>query len=859
LILLKTVSAKISLIILMSALLFSCNALKHLDEDEQLLVENSIIEDGENTRKKNLKNLLKQEPNATLFGFPLKLHIFNLANKHPDSTFNAWLYKNPKRVNRMVNFFSKKQIKRIKSSYEGIQNKIKKIGEEPTIYSAIKAEQSASVLKSWFWNNGWFNAEVSLEKTDTNNPKKTTVKYIVKKGEPYLVGEIEREISSPAIDSIYQAHQTESIIKKNKQYNTDDFNAERERITLLMLNNGIKTFERSNVEFEADTINTNQKVNIGLKISDKIIQNKDQDTLKIEAFKVNRISEVNVFTNYDEYLKNKVVTDSVHYKKLKVFSFGKLRYKPKILADAIFIEDGKPYRFIDEKRTKNRFSDLRVFKYPDIQYQPDPRDPEGKDLIANIFLSPRDKFGYTISSDVSQSNIMDFGIGFNTSLLVRNVFRGAEVLEISGRGIIGSSKDAASASDQFFNINEIGSNIRLSWPKIAFPIKTESIINKGMSPFSSLGVGFSSQQNIGLDRRNFTGSFSYRWKPKKQVSNQLDLVNVQFVNNLNLQNYFNVFRNSFVQLNSLAVANRNDVNDAFFETTPNGNEQLIIPTGTDGFINQIESDSNLNLNNEEFQRASSIIERKNRLTENNLIIASNFSYDYSNRVGINDHDFYQLRTRLELSGNLISALAKPLSLEQNANGNYNLFGVQFSQYVKSEVNYIKHWDIGKKQVIATRSYGGIAIPYGNANSIPFIRSFFAGGPNDNRGWQPYDLGPGRTGGVNDFNEANFKLAFNAEYRFNLFGSLYSALFVDAGNIWNLWDNVTDEAATFNGIESLKDLSIGSGFGLRYDLSFFVIRVDLGFKTFEPGLDGGKWFKNYNFANVVYNFGINYPF
>ncbi|GGE27738.1 translocation and assembly module lipoprotein TamL [Psychroflexus planctonicus] len=843
----------------MSALLFSCNALKHLEEDEQLLVENTVIENDANTRKRNLKNLLKQEPNSTLLGVPLKLHILNLAKKDPDSTFNKWLYKKPNRVNRLVGIFSKKQVVNIRSSYVGIQNQIKKIGEKPTIYDEQLTKLSKNRLKSWFWNHGWFNAEVDYEKIDTENPQKTKLKYSIQTGEPYVIGQIEKNISSPAIDSIYQAHVKESHLKKNKQYNTEDFNSERERLTRLMRNNGVYYFEREKIEFEADTLNTNQKVNVGLKIANRIIRNKDQDSVQTETYKVHKISEVNIFTNYNAFDKNAIVTDSLHYKDLKVFSFGKLRYKPKVLADAIFIEGGKPFREIDRNRTFNRFSDLRVFKYPNIQYQPDPRDPDGEDLIANIFLTPREKFGYSISSDVSQSNIMDIGIGFNTSLLVRNVFRGAEVLEISGRGIIGSSKDAASASDRFFNINEIGSNIRLSWPKIAFPLKTESIINKSMSPFTSLGVGFSSQQNIGLDRRNFTGSFSYRWKPRRQVSNQLDLINVQFVNNLNVQNYFNVFGNSFVQLNELAIRNRNQVNSAFFETTASGNEQLIIPEGTDGFINQIENDSNLNLNEEEFQQASSIIERKNRLTENNLIIASNFSFDYSNRSDIKDHDFYQIRTRLELAGNLVNALSKPLNLEQNANDTYNLFGVQFSQYVKTEVNYIKHWDLGKKRIIATRAYTGAAIPYGNANSIPFIRSFFAGGPNDNRGWQPYDLGPGRTGGVNDFNEANFKLAFNAEYRFNLFGSLNSAIFVDAGNIWNLWDNVSDEDATFNGLESLKDLSIGSGFGLRYDLSFFVIRVDFGFKTYEPGLNNGEWMQNFNFANVVYNFGINYPF
>ena len=105
-----------------------------------------------------------------------------------------------------------------------------------------------------------------------------------------------------------------------------------------------------------------------------------------------------------------------------------------------------------------------------------------------------------------------------------------------------------------------------------------------------------------------------------------------------------------------------------------------------------------------------------------------------------------------------------------------------------------------------------------------------------------------------------KLAFSTEFRFNLFGDLHSALFVDMGNIWNALDNVEDERYTFNGLKSLEEIAIGSGFGLRYDFNFFVVRIDTGFKTYDPAEEiGNRWFRKYNFANAVLNIGINYPF
>ena len=107
---------------------------------------------------------------------------------------------------------------------------------------------------------------------------------------------------------------------------------------------------------------------------------------------------------------------------------------------------------------------------------------------------------------------------------------------------------------------------------------------------------------------------------------------------------------------------------------------------------------------------------------------------------------------------------------------------------------------------------------------------------------------------------SLKFLTSAEYRFNVVGKLKGALFVDAGNIWDITgSNFVDEAAKFKGLSSLQDIAVGSGFGARLDFNFLVVRLDVGFKTYEPYLKNEKWFQNYNFSNAVYNIGINYPF
>ena len=137
---------------------------------------------------------------------------------------------------------------------------------------------------------------------------------------------------------------------------------------------------------------------------------------------------------------------------------------------------------------------------------------------------------------------------------------------------------------------------------------------------------------------------------------------------------------------------------------------------------------------------------------------------------------------------------------------------------------------------------GIAIPFGNSNFIPFTRSYYAGGSNDNRAWQAYKLGPGSSSGFNEFNEANLKVALNIEYRYPIIRRLNGAFFIDAGNIWNFKNNVSDNSQVFNNFRDFSELAIGSGFGLRYDFDYFIFRLDTGFKTYDPSLDKvDRWF------------------
>ncbi|MGB7785158.1 MAG: BamA/TamA family outer membrane protein [Salinimicrobium sp.] len=852
----KHVRAKISLIFLL-ILLYSCNAVKRVPADQNLLTENSIFVAGEKITDNQVYNQLYQEPNQKFLGLPLQLYLFNLANPQPDSTFQFWLHKKPKREERLTALLSHKQVVRLGNIYANINEWMMETGEPPTIIKEELTQKSAERLRAWYWNNGWFDAETSYE-VIPQKKKRAVVNYFVTPKKPYIVDSLTTRIASIVADSIYEAHKVNSAIVPGQQYKTAHYSAERERLTSLYRNNGLYHFEQEYISFEADTVNTGHKVNTAV-----IIQNRQatvDGTPTRVPYKVHKISRVNIFPDYTFEKRDAPVTDTASNEGYHIYSFGDLRYRPKALTNAVFINPGTVYSDAARSLTYNRLNQLRVFKYPNIQYMEDPADSTGTDLIANIFLTARPKYSLGFEFDVSQSNIQKVGIGFGGSLLIRNVFKGAEILELSARGSIGSSKDAANNEDRFFDITELGADVNLTLPRILFPVKTERFIPKYMYPFTTFSLGASTQTNIGLDKQSLTAIMNYRWLPSKNLTHLLDLVNIQYIRNLNTANYFNVYRNSYQELNEIATAENVITDEDFFVVNDDGSKSLIIPEGANAFLRAARLGDINDLTRSQTQLLNDIRERKNRLTEDNLIFATNFSYILNKKENIYDEDFSRLRVKLETAGNILSGVSKVANLKRDQDGRYSIFGVNFSQYVKTEIDYIKHWDMGSDNVFAIRTFGGIAIPYGNSNSIPFIRSFFAGGPNDNRAWQPYDLGPGSSGGRNEFNEANMKIALSAEYRYNLFGALNSAVFIDAGNIWNILDVVEEEASTFTSLSDLQELAIGSGFGLRYDFDFFVLRFDIGFKTYDPAREpGNRWFTDYNLANAVFNVGINYPF
>ena len=865
----KNPHAKISLLFL--ALAFNaCNTLKKVDETELLLIKNTIYADSLKITDEDIRSLIIQKPNSTLLGYPLRLNLYNLAKQNPDSSFQSWLYKKEKRKQRLTRLLSAKQVDRLGESFmvKGLSEWLKNIGEPPAIIDTVDTRRTLERLSAYYSTKGYFNNNTTFEIDSAQRAQRARINYKVFLGKPYIVDSITHKISSKVIDSLYQLHKEESLIKKGEQFDYANFENERNRLTSIFRNSGIRNFQKNSINFAITRDSTksgnNQKMEVALNIDN--LRSRTDNAITSSEYKIEKFKEINIYTDFilnteTESYKTQTYGDyNIHYK-------DKLRFRPKTLADAVFFEKDSIYRELNRSRTYRRITNLNVFKYPSIAF-----DTIDNGLAANIFLTARPKYSLGMALDVSHSNIQQVGLAFSPSLQARNIFRGAENLSITGRLNVGSSNDQSitATDNRFFNLLEFGADVNLTFPRIWFPfIGTDKLIPSYTLPQTRLSAGTSFQKNIGLDKQTFNTILGYNWRPNDFKRNAIELLNIQFVNNVNDARFFNVYKNSYDRLDAIADGNNSYDYDnpaafpelaTYFEPRDDpSNPQLIIPEGAEGFINEVVNGV-VPSTTEDLGDVRSIDERKVRLTENNLIFATNYTFNTNNQNGITDNSFHRFRWKIESAGNLLSALSYVIPFNESQTNDLLVFNVPYSQYIKTEFDYTKYWELRQSNVLAFRSFFGIAVPYGNSDNIPFVRSYFAGGSNDNRAWNPYSLGPGRTRELNDFNEANLKIAMNLEYRFPVAGSIKGAIFADAGNIWNVFDNEDDPDKTFNGVSSLKDIALGSGFGIRYDFTYFLIRVDLGFKTYNPAEEISKrWFRDYNFANSVLQIGINYPF
>jgi outer membrane protein insertion porin family len=242
-----------------------------------------------------------------------------------------------------------------------------------------------------------------------------------------------------------------------------------------------------------------------------------------------------------------------------------------------------------------------------------------------------------------------------------------------------------------------------------------------------------------------------------------------------------------------------------------------------------------------------------------IIAGSFYNYTYRTRNARAKNVFY-FSGSLDLAGNAIGLFNK---VDQPYTG--KVLGAYFAQYAKIDADFRYSMRIGPNLTWVNRAIIGIGMPYGNSLFLPFSRQFIIGGANSLRGFEVRQLGPGRVKTTPDQQlyypqiGGDYKLELNTELRFPLFGKLNGAAFIDAGNIWTKDAIIYGEEAKLTG-KFLNDLAVDAGFGIRLDITFLIIRFDLGVPLRVPYNERGKeWALKDSWKNIVYNIAIGYPF
>ena len=802
----KIYKVKIVLFTLITTLLSSCSISKNLTEGEKILKRNNLFINDVITQNDSLNNLFLQNKNSTFMGIPVGALVYTASKNNTDSIFDSWLLKkrNKKKLTRL---FSEKQVNQIREYYKSFNNWKKDNGEKLVLIDSSKTLESAKNLNSYFQNIGYLDNRVSFEiEDDKTKSFFADINYKVSTGPQYYVGDVNSIIESKIIDSIYKNNIDKSFLIKNQIFRTKNFEFERDRLNRLFKNSGIYNFQINSILFDVEIDSAKNVYSLPIKV---IIKDDNYKVHKIDKISVKSLKEVESLDLNSDFISNQIK-----------FKTGSV--------------------FNDSLRTitLQNFNKLDLFSFPSISYEY--LNKSSNSLEANIILNSKKKYGIGFGLDIKQSNIEDIGVSFENRFKTRNIFKNGENLEISASGSLGKSANVT--------ISQINYDLILRFPKFLF-LKNNTAL-KSLDQRSFINLGASNQRNIGLDRNSFKFDLNYSWSKKNNFYN-LSLSQVELIKNKNIQNYFNIYSNSYDIINEIAK-------DYAFNTNYFLNGNLKIPDGIDLFIDDALSIHSLTLSSEDYKQINYLNNRKKRLTTNNLIIGSTFSISNNYETRYDKTNFNQWRIKFQSAGALTNILIG--NSKKNNEGLKTISDLPFSQFIKSELSYIKHWTLGDNSTIASRYFLGFAIPYGNSNNIPFSESFFGGGSNDNRAWEVYRLGPGSSGATDEFNEGNLKIAFNFEYRFKMFGRFNGALFTDVGNIWNILDDTEDDRRTFNNLKDLNELAIGSGFGLRYDSGLFVFRLDMGLKTYNPARNKDeRWFKDFSLKKSVFNIGLNYPF
>lgn len=699
-----------------------------------------------------------------------------------------------------------------------IQN-IRNVGEAPSILDSSLVDISSVQIKKYLNNKGFLNAKVNSAITVHN--KKAKIVFKIDQGAPFIIGKLNYDIEDPAIEEIYQKSKPKfTRIHIGEAYDTDSLVSERENIYSLMQREGYFDFIRQYVRFEVDTNSNGNNVNL------KLIVENPEGKSKHNVFYIDS-SFVTIMDSQDRTTNTPDTTILPENMKFIDYSHN---FKVKRLNRYIFMREDSRFNIDNENLTYDRLYELNTFKSIKIAYE----KKDSTHLNAFYSLIPNKRMSNRLEGEFTFNSGRN---GFNVGNIYtnRNLLGGSEQLEIKASyGVLFDSRVQGNLIDKVFN-QDIQLGATLTFPRLIVPFGIPQVVRNGM-PRTTFSTSWQKFDQLNTySNRYLINSLSYIWNDTKYKVHNVTPIVLEY------------------RLGRLSAKFKEELEKQGFGLYVASNDRAYFGLG------------------------------------------SQYSYTYNTLKLPELDDFLFFRGALDLSGNTLNLIGNLINLQQNSEGQKTILNVPFLQYVKAETDFRVYRHLGGDRQFIFRLNPGVAIPYGNnMEFLIFEKSFYGGGMSGVRAWQARTLGPGgynrevlpdslRLNLRNLDQLGEIKLEGNMEYRFkilnNLFGAkLKGATFVDAGNIWRLRESDINPNGKFSGNTFLGQMAIGTGFGLRFDVDYFVFRLDAGIKVRDPQFKGkDRWvitelFNSRNFRDqynadhypdrynfVQYNFGIGMPF
>lgn len=793
---------------------------------------------------------------------PLTLAFYNMADPKYDTILNEYMtYPREMRNQKLRDsLFIKYNMKSSIGKSLFLDRVLHSWGTPPVILDQSRSEKSAESIKKRLIYRGFWDADVTFKHKLDSASKKAAVNYFIKHNDPTYIKEYYYNIPDQGIKNIYAHQRDKTLVRAGQVLDQTVLEKEVTRITDLMKDFGYYKFNSSNDEvyFVADSLKSKKQVPL---------------TLEIHKDSLDRPYKVATFGNIDiaivdepsDYPKN-TVKDS-----LRRVRFHKVNdnYKTSSLWRAVIVDSKKMY---DQKKldvTKRNFlamNNFSIIKARDSLRQGGISSPNDSIVDVLYVLKPLPKYDLKVGTDINYSQVLNLGISPSIDLTTRNVFRGAENLSTSVSGTFGSIRSTQNI-DKRTTAYEISAQASLNFPRLLLPFNYYKFLPKRYTPTSSILLGASVQNNIGLGRTNFNTGLNYQANINDQVYHKLTLFNTQVSLTKNKDAYYDYFPND----NKI----REDIFNNYFafnpETAQTGQDfrdgLLSIDDVSKKIIENSDYRNSLNQQGNDLLTAfRGTLVNKDRQTQDVLISSMIYNFVY-NEIGKKDYpNAFYFNGKVELAGNILSIFNK----KDNDGGlvsspQKTIFGIPYAQFVKFDIDARKYFKFNGNQTLVLRQFIGVGIPYGNSEDMPIIKSYFNGGSNDIRAWVAFGgLGPADSQvdeRVRTYMTDNVKLTTNIEYRIP-FNSMYEgALFTDIGNTWSLRNYNDGYADEFKFNKFLGQVGIGSGFGLRINIAYITARIDLAYKIYDPNKpEGDRWrFKNFQPFKPTLNIAFGYPF